>query len=774
MAKSKYRPKPTWNTAGRQPAPTQPSGIRLSQCMIVKNEETNIERALSWGKGIVCEQIVVDTGSTDRTVEIAERMGAKVFHFAWINDFSAAKNFALDQASGSWIAFLDADEYFSPEHAQKLLPLLTAVEKNPRQIDVIHSALANLDDQGQPFEIVTQYRIFRNDPALRYENPIHEQLVFRQSGKEPYRINLSSDLTIFHTGYAQSAYKSTGKLQRNIDALRRELAQTPNDIINMGYLADALLAKNPPDLEEAEELCHRIVSEKIACEDPKRRSLMERAQCRCFDQLFSINRLQMRGLAEYLALYQNASTRFPNFPDYDFFLAEAYYRENDWASALSHYRLAESKGNAFGLGYLVSCLDAHLWELYFHAGICCEKLQDTPDAIWYITLYLKLKPEDEEMLYRFIAVSLGKDRDGNAPAMLELLRQLYDFSKLKNKLLLLKAAKRLSANALYDGIYSAFTPEEKAWFEAPAQEEPINPGFAPLMEMIAQMDEEALFAHIKNKYLALPAALQGNLSNYYHQYGFGGSLAPAENDYTVFHNRAKELKEHFSDFLWLYEQLGDARSRNVLYGILNNWVNMDMETLKQVKERRYPDYFDGGLIHCSPAEVFVDLGGYIGDTVISFVNTYRQYQRIYSYEITPSSMRLLQANTSVVKNLDARLKAAGDAPGTLYVSEGGDVSANALAETGSTPVEVVRLDDDITEPITFLKMDIEGSEQAALRGCERHIKEEHPKITVCTYHNNRDIWEIPRMIRAMDETYRLYMRYNGGNAVPTEYVLFAL
>ena len=65
--------------------------MRLSQCMIVKNEECNIERALRWGKGVVWEQIVVDTGSTDRTVELAEKMGAKVFYFEWQDDFSAAK-----------------------------------------------------------------------------------------------------------------------------------------------------------------------------------------------------------------------------------------------------------------------------------------------------------------------------------------------------------------------------------------------------------------------------------------------------------------------------------------------------------------------------------------------------------------------------------------------------------------------------------------------------------------------------------------------------------
>lgn len=87
--------------------------------MIVKNEEKNIRKALTWGKSIVCEQIVVDTGSTDKTVEIAKEMGAKVFHFEWIDDFSAAKNFAIDQASGNWIAFLDADEYFPMKTRKK-------------------------------------------------------------------------------------------------------------------------------------------------------------------------------------------------------------------------------------------------------------------------------------------------------------------------------------------------------------------------------------------------------------------------------------------------------------------------------------------------------------------------------------------------------------------------------------------------------------------------------------------------------------------------------
>ena len=141
------------------------SSIRLSQCMIVKDEEQNIQRELSWGKGIVCEQIVVDTGSTDRTVEIAEELGAKVFHFTWNNDFSAAKNFAIEQAGGNWIAFLDADEYFSDEDAEKILPLLQQIEKDfPLALrpHTIRSLLVNLDDAGKCMATGVQDRIFRN------------------------------------------------------------------------------------------------------------------------------------------------------------------------------------------------------------------------------------------------------------------------------------------------------------------------------------------------------------------------------------------------------------------------------------------------------------------------------------------------------------------------------------------------------------------------------------------------------------------------------------
>ncbi|MEG2700364.1 MAG: glycosyltransferase family 2 protein, partial [Hungatella sp.] len=208
--------------------------IRLSQCMIVKDEEKNIRKALSWGRGIVCEQIVVDTGSTDRTVELAEEMGAKVFHFPWVDDFSAAKNYAIAQASGNWIAFLDADESYSEEDAGKILGILRQIEAEDEErtrIYAVRSALISIDDVGKPIVSFAQDRIFRNLDDLRYHNRIHEALKLSEESKRVWSYYpAETSLTIIHTGYSESTFRDTDKSERNIRLLSKELNEDPKSV----------------------------------------------------------------------------------------------------------------------------------------------------------------------------------------------------------------------------------------------------------------------------------------------------------------------------------------------------------------------------------------------------------------------------------------------------------------------------------------------------------------------------------------------------------------
>ena len=171
--------------------------------MIVKNEEKNIRRALSWGKDIMCEQIVVDTGSSDRTVEIAREMGAKIFFFPWINDFAAAKNFAIDQAKGDWIAFLDADESFTPEDTKKIPEILEYVGDD---VDGLLTGIADLDENNNITSGGTMIRFFVNRPDLRYVGKIHEHLV-RKGESGLHLADATEQLAFLHTGYQEQEKK---------------------------------------------------------------------------------------------------------------------------------------------------------------------------------------------------------------------------------------------------------------------------------------------------------------------------------------------------------------------------------------------------------------------------------------------------------------------------------------------------------------------------------------------------------------------------------------
>jgi glycosyltransferase involved in cell wall biosynthesis len=202
----------------------------ITQCLIAKNEEANIEHCLSHLKTVVDEQIVIDTGSTDRTVELAEIMGAKVFHFDWINDFSAARNFALDKAKGDWIIFLDCDEYFSEDS----VPLIRkCIKKFGRQkeIEGLTTNFINIKSNGEIISAVKNVsaRIFKRKSYLRYKNKIHEVLVnVNKTDDNIVRADISDLLKIYHTGYDKTIVNEKNKNERNFQLLERELKNSYN------------------------------------------------------------------------------------------------------------------------------------------------------------------------------------------------------------------------------------------------------------------------------------------------------------------------------------------------------------------------------------------------------------------------------------------------------------------------------------------------------------------------------------------------------------------
>jgi glycosyltransferase involved in cell wall biosynthesis len=177
--------------------------------MIVKNEARCLARCLDSIRSVVDEIVIADTGSTDDTVAIARRQGARVVSFPWNNDFAAARNFALEQTTGAWILALDADEQASGALAQEVRRFIAG----PPQIGRL-KIVSDFRHQGQTLRSSTFVsRLFPR--GARFEGRIHEQI----ASPLP-RVNLRGEL--WHDGYLE-AHKS----QRNVTLLQAELAREP-------------------------------------------------------------------------------------------------------------------------------------------------------------------------------------------------------------------------------------------------------------------------------------------------------------------------------------------------------------------------------------------------------------------------------------------------------------------------------------------------------------------------------------------------------------------
>ena len=222
--------------------------VKLSACVIVKNEEKHLPRWLACVRQLADELIVVDTGSEDKTVEIAEAGGARVFSFPWRDDFSAAKNFALEQAAGKWILFLDADEYFPPESISRVRSLLEETDRDIRTAGILCRWVNFDEDNGMQLQsAAVQLRLFRNLRGLRYKGRIHEAL----DVPKRYKVLATKEIEIHHTGYSQNI--AADKLLRNRRLLLRDIEEAGGkaSLQQKKYLLDCAYG-----LKEWEETCH--------------------------------------------------------------------------------------------------------------------------------------------------------------------------------------------------------------------------------------------------------------------------------------------------------------------------------------------------------------------------------------------------------------------------------------------------------------------------------------------------------------------------------------
>ena len=265
--------------------------------------------------------------------------------------------------------------------------------------------------------------------------------------------------------------------------------------------------------------------------------------------------------------------------------------------------------------------------------------------------------------------------------------------------------------------------------------------------------------------------------DFFNKFGYWGLLDTENRNYEEIEKKVDVLHDHIDDFVFLYDNLADYRSKKTLFSVLNNWFKYDFTTSLQTHEMMYNDYFDLDVVKCDNNEVIVDLGAYLGDSILSYVNNYGKdcYKKIYCYEVTPATFEALKDNLKDFSNIEYRLKGVSDKVGKMGLVDNLDSSsANTLTMLENGDVVVTTLDEDISEKITLIKADIEGMEQQALLGSKMHILNDHPKLLISVYHSNDDLWKIPKMIYDLCPDYKFYLRHHRSNIYPTEITLIAV
>lgn len=347
--------------------------MKLTQCLIVKDEEKNLPRALNWGKGLFDEVIVVDTGSKDTTPELAKKLGAKVIHYKWKQDFSAARNFAISKCTGDWIFFLDADEYFLESDVSLLRPL---IEKIDKQYDMVNGEKHFYNAVEMPWvnmsngSVSRQTRIFRNDPHLRYTGAIHERLDVTPGGYiKVFRVDKRP--AIYHTGYIWSQDNSMlDKTARNLDIALSSLKKEPNNARLMLFAAESLMMQGR--YSEAEKYFSKAMENSDG-------SIWSEREQEGYKQWLSIymnmaqNIQQAAQLLESAqSVYKRAVAKFTDDADFDILMSMFYFKFKDIRKTMEYFNSSLSKKD----GDLTKKLKSSDNKIYETLRRICDKMKE--------------------------------------------------------------------------------------------------------------------------------------------------------------------------------------------------------------------------------------------------------------------------------------------------------------------------------------------------------------------------------------------------------------
>ena len=218
-----------------------------------------------------------------------------------------------------------------------------------------------------------------------------------------------------------------------------------------------------------------------------------------------------------------------------------------------------------------------------------------------------------------------------------------------------------------------------------------------------------------------------------------------------------DLKENLSHWEHLYSSISEEASKKVLDDILRFRLSGDYRSMKDYSVRLKEQYFED-FLGLSSQDVFVDCGGFDGDTTELFCQYYPRYKKVFLFEPSQSNIQKAVARLNKFHSIEFIEKGVSDSEGILrFDSDSG--SASAVCESGSTQIQVTTLDLAIRERVSFIKMDLEGWELKALKGAKQHIINDHPRLAIATYHEPSHFWQVYEFVNTLRHDYKIFLRH---------------
>jgi glycosyltransferase involved in cell wall biosynthesis len=301
----------------------------FSLCLIAKNEEKFIGGCLKSAASFAADIVVVDTGSADRTKEIAYSYNARVFDFAWSADFAAARNFAASKSKHDWILALDADEAISRFDKNFMREFM----QNPLNAGRIEISNTGTGD----FTFSERITRFYNRECCYFTGRIHEHVTPVKDGAQIFYHDIP--LKVNHFGYAPEVLEQTGKLERNRAMIERELESDPDNAYYLYQMGKVYFAKHNPG--KAAEFFERSLAQKPNPESAYVYSLVE-----CYGYA-----LLETGMYQKSAVVFDFYENYKHIPNYIFLLAHIYQNNGKLVEAVEFFeKVTETEKNGEDAG----------------------------------------------------------------------------------------------------------------------------------------------------------------------------------------------------------------------------------------------------------------------------------------------------------------------------------------------------------------------------------------------------------------------------------------